>query len=328
MFICNIFLLFALLICGFMQKKAIVILLTMMSVLSVKAQYDVSFAHYYDMQPSFNPASVGKDTKLNACAAYAMDFAGFTNNPKTLYVSADMPLYALKMYHGVGLQFVNDQIGLFTHQRVSALYSAKVNLFGGQLGIGVQLALLMEKFNGSGLDIEDPSDPAFVTSDVKGNKIDFGAGLYYQRGPFYIGASMQHLTSPTVELGEYNEIKVGATYYLTGGYNIKLRNPFITIHPSFMVRTDGVDHREDITCRLAYTHNEKKFSFGVGYAVNKSATIYLGALIKGFNIGYSYEIYTRQIKIGNGSHELMVGYQTEINLHKKGRNLHKSVRFL
>ena len=32
--------------------------------------------------------------------------------------------------------------------------------------------------------------------------------------------------------------------------------------------------------------------------------------------------------IGNGSHELFVGYQTDLNLVKKGRNLHKSVRHL
>ncbi len=30
----------------------------------------------------------------------------------------------------------------------------------------------------------------------------------------------------------------------------------------------------------------------------------------------------------NGSHGLFVSYQTDINLQKKGRNKHKSVRFL
>lgn len=39
----------------------------------MKAQYDVAFSHYFDMEPFFNPASVGKDNKLNINAAYAMD---------------------------------------------------------------------------------------------------------------------------------------------------------------------------------------------------------------------------------------------------------------
>ena len=34
------------------------------------------------------------------------------------------------------------------------------------------------------------------------------------------------------------------------------------------------------------------------------------------------------ISFGNGSHELFINYQTDINLVKKGRNKHKSVRIL
>ena len=54
----------------------------------------------------------------------------------------------------------------------------------------------------------------------------------------------------------------------------------------------------------------------------------IGGDIHGVHLGYSYEIYTSAINIGNGSHELYVSYQTELNLLKKGRNLHKSVRIL
>ena len=39
-------------------------------------------------------------------------------------------------------------------------------------------------------------------------------------------------------------------------------------------------------------------------------------------------MYTSKISPANGSHELYVGYQMDLNFHKKGRNLHKSVRHL
>ena len=55
---------------------------------------------------------------------------------------------------------------------------------------------------------------------------------------------------------------------------------------------------------------------------------HLGGKFHGIMLGYSYEIYTSAISIGNGSHELHVGYQTDINLFKKGRNKHQSVRLL
>ncbi len=311
-----------------MRKLLLCIFLLTAIVTRVSAQYDALFSHYFDMQPSFNPAAAGEEEKLNITGAYAMQYTGFRHAPKTMYMAADMPLYAMKTYHGVGAQLVNDQIGLFSHQKIAVQYAAKTKLAGGQLSIGAQAGLLTEKFDGSKLDLEDSSDPAFSSSQTDGNALDIGVGLHYKHGSWYVGAAMQHATSPTVELGETNEINISSTYYLNGGYNIKLRNPFITIHPSFIVRTDLVDHREDITCRVAYTNDSKKYYAGVGYAPGKSATVYLGALVNGFNVGYSYEVYTSQISVGNGSHELMVGYKMDLDLHKKGRNLHKSVRFL
>ena len=89
--------------------------------LTVRAQYDVSFSHYWAMEPSFNPAAVGKESKLNIAGAYAIQMAGYEHHPNTMYAAADMPFYALKSYHGVGLQFMNDAIGLFTHKRFGLL---------------------------------------------------------------------------------------------------------------------------------------------------------------------------------------------------------------
>ena len=67
---------------------------------------------------------------------------------------------------------------------------------------------------------------------------------------------------------------------------------------------------------------------GVGYSPTNSVTVMVGGSFHGIMLGYSYEAYTSGINPGNGSHELFVGYQHDINLTKKGRNLHKSVRIL
>ena len=163
---------------------------------------------------------------------------------------------------------------------------------------------------------------------MKGPQLDLAVGLYYKRGPWYVGASVLHLNAPTVEMGETNEISIDRTYYFTAGYNIKLRNPFLTIHPTAMFKTDGVAYRGDVSARLVYTHDKKIFYAGVGYSPTNSVTAYLGGSLHGIQIGYSYEMYTGGISIGNGSHELCVKYQTDINLVKKGKNKHKSVRIL
>lgn len=295
---------------------------------SVRAQYDPSFAHYFDMEPSFNAAAVGKEAKLNVDVAYAIQMAGFTHNPNTMYASADMPFYFMKSYHGAGLQLMNDQIGLFKHQRLEAQYAAKINLFGGTLSVGVQAGLLSESFDGSKLDLEDSSDPAFMSSEATGNQLDLSAGLYYKRGPLYAGLSVQHANAPLVELSETNELQIDRTYYLTGGYNIKLRTPFVSIRPSVLVRTDLVGYRADVTTRAVYTNEGKNMYVGLNYSPQNSVALLIGGSVQGIMLGYSYEYYTSGISFINGSHELFIGYQMDINLAKKGKNRHQSVRIL
>ena len=294
----------------------------------VKAQYDPSFSHYFDMETSFNPAAAGKQPKINVTAAYALDMAGFEHNPQTAYAAADMPFYALKNYHGVGLQFMNDKLGLFAHTRLAAQYAYKFRLFGGQMSAGLQAGLISEKFDGSRADLGDSSDPAFSSSQLSGNVVDLGAGIYYTLKEFYAGLSVQHVTAPLVSLGETNELQIDRTYYLSGGYNIKLRNPFLTIKPSMLVKTDWVGWRADVTGRLVYTHDDKLLYGGLSYSPTNSVTMLLGGSFHGIVLGYSYEFYTSRLNPGNGSHELFVGYQHDINLVKKGKNKHKSVRIL
>ena len=133
---------------GVFKRKTILPILLVLGSLSAEAQYDANFAHYFDMEPSFNPAAVGKQAKLNVTVAYALDFVGFKHNPQTAYAAADMPFYALKSYHGVGARFMNDKIGAFTHQQLVVQYAYRFKLFGGYLGTGVQLGLLSENLDG------------------------------------------------------------------------------------------------------------------------------------------------------------------------------------
>ena len=83
-------------------------------------------------------------------------------------------------------------------------------------------------------------------------------GIQYARKSWYAGFAMMHCTSPTVTLGEekVNEFKVSPSYYLTGGYNIRLKSPLYTIHTTAMLRSDAVGFRADMTGRIAY-HGSK-----------------------------------------------------------------------
>ena len=309
-------------------KQRLIVSLFLLQAVMAMAQQEASFAHYWAMEPSFNPAAVGKEPVINAVGAYNMSLAGYEHNPRTMYLAADMPFRFLGALHGVGLQLMNDEIGLFTHKRILLQYALKQRLFGGTLSVGIQGGMLSEGFQGSKLDLENPSDPAFVTTDVNGVAMDLSAGLYYQHRNWYAGISVLHATAPEIEIGDRSIFEMSSVFYLTGGYNIRLRNPFLTIHPTVLARTDGSEYRADVTVRVKYTHDRKMLYAGVGYSPDNSVTAMIGGNFHGICLGYSYEMYTSGIGLGNGSHELFVGYQTELNLYKKGRNRHQSVRIL
>lgn len=311
-----------------LKREITLCLVLFLPVLTALAQQEPSFAHYWAMEPSFNPAAAGKESKLNVTGAYAMTLTGFENAPKTMNIGADMPLMLLNAYHGVGVQLMNDQIGLFTHQRLALQYAYKHRMFGGMLSVGLQVGMLSEKFRGSEADLETPDDPAFTKTDASGTGLDLSAGLYYTHRNWYAGLSVLRATAPAIELGDRSILNISRMYYLTGGYNIKLRNPFFTIHPSVLAHTDGTVYRVDVTTRVKYTHDKKMLYAGLAYSPTNSVTALVGGNFHGVTLGYSYEVYTKALKIGNGSHELFVGYQMELDLSKKGRNRHQSVRIL
>lgn len=313
-----------------MKRYKYVILNTVLALVSTKAlaQYDPYFSHYFDMQTVFNPATVGKQDQLNVIGAYAMNLAGFENAPRTFVVAGDIPFVALKQVHGVGAQLMNDQIGLFTHQRISLQYSLRKQLGGGWMSGGVLLGLLDEKWGGSKLEVIDTGDKVLAQSDIDGSGLDIGLGVFYQRKNWYAGLSALHLTNPSIELGTSNVIKVSPMLYATGGVSFQLPNPLLKVALSALVQSDLTAYRGDLTGRLIYEYDDQMMYAGIGYSPTNSATLLIGGKLHGVVVGYSFEMYTNGISIKNGSHELFVGYQTDIELGKKGKNRHQTTRTL
>lgn len=295
------------------------------------AQSDVQFSDYTRLKSYFNPAVSGTDGLLNVAAAYSLQFLGFDNAPKTFYAGADIPIYFLNPHHGAGVSLFSDDFGIFNQQKIALQYAYNLNLGKSKktkLAIGLQAGMLTEKIDPSGIELEDNNDPAFPSSEVSGNRVDLGVGLYLYNKKYWAGISCMHLTAPLVEMNEKYEFQFDRTYYLMGGCNIKLKNTLLTLQPSFMVMTDFDNWREDIQCKLKYEYEGKALFIGANYSYDTSAALLIGGNFHGVSLCYSYQMYTSGINMVNGTHELTLGYQTDLDLFKKGRNKHKSVRFL
>lgn len=302
-----------------------------MCVLQVKAQFDPVLSHSWMLHSYYNPAAAGLHEQLDVKAMYSKQMMGFEGSPSTILVTADLPVFFIGPSHGIGAGFMNDKAGLFSTKQVYLQYAYHLKLWGGRLSIGARPVLLMEGLDGSKLDVEDTSDPAFTNSDEKGYAFDLDAGLRYTyKNIWYAGVSAMHCMNPTIRMGDAknHELSVSPMFHAMGGYRHKFHNPLFALITHAQVRTDLKDWRADLHARLAYEGSKHKLYGGVNYSPLNSVGICLGYNFHGVNIGYSYEMYTGGIGALQGTHEVMIGYQTEINFVKKGKNLHKSVRLL
>lgn len=319
-----------------MIMNRLLLILMMVAVgMTVTAQNDVAFTNYWNFQSFYNPAAAGRSGQLDIRGAYRMEMLGFENAGNTMLIQGDLPMFFVPKAerHGIGAGFLNDKIGLFSNKRMWLQY-AYHHPFGKKniLSIGVKLALVANSFNGADVELGEGSSDEFVpTSDVNGTGFDMDFGLRYERKDlWYAGISVMHLLSPSVSMGEDKQfqMKTSPSVYAMGGYRLRFRQPEFSLRTDAMLQTDLQGWRADVSGRFCYDGEKGKMYAGLNYSPTISVALLLGLTFHGVDIGYSYEMYTGGIAVQNGTHEISIGYRMELNLTKKGKNKHQSVRWL
>lgn len=295
------------------------------------AQYDAQLSQYWALPSYYNPGAAGSTDKLNINAATRQQWLGMPGAPKTFLIMGDMPFKLFKQQHGVGLIISTEKIGLFSNTALALQYSFKVKILGGQLGLGLQLGMINQVFNGSEVYIPESeyhnqTDDGIPTNEVKGMGFDLGFGIYYTHKYFWTGISAQHLTSPTITFDEKYETYIPSSYYFSAGGNIPFKNSLIILQPSMLLKTTFQTFQVEFGAIVKYN----KFVWGgLSYRLNDALIFTVGGEWKGIKLGYSYDYALSDIvKATSGSHEVFVGYSMKLDLGKKTKNKHKSIRIL
>lgn len=314
-----------------MKRFLLFVILSVTCITTIRAQYEAQLSQYFFAMGYYNPAYAGTTGDLNILALHRQQWLGIKGAPKSFFVTADMPLKLGKTNHGVGLVVFTEGIGLFQNTHVAGQYAYKQKLFGGTLSAGIQIGIVNQSFDGTGVyfpttDYHQQEDQAIPRTQVSGMGLDMNFGLYYTHKKFYIGLGATHLTQPEIQLDEYAYTYISGTYNLTGGYNIQFSNPLYELQPSTFLKTDMQSFQADVTARLIYN---KMFNGGLSWRVNESVVVLLGATFGNIRVGYAYDFPTTPLLKGSsGSHELMVSYKLKLKKTKTGKNRHKSVRIL
>lgn len=319
-------------LCMRLKITLLITLLTVVCANTLYAQWDAQLSQYWSVKTYYNPAFAGQSQNMESTLLHRRQWVGFDNAPVTSMMLMDMPFNFLGKSHGVGVSIINEKIGLFSNTTTSGQYTYKVNFGKGRfLNFGLQLSFANIDFDAGGIYMPqdasgkfEPNDPAIPTGG-SGKAFDGGLGVTWITPKYYIGLSSLHLWEPGFELDETHSSFIGRTYYLTAGYNIQLANPLISLQPSTLVKADAAVYQIDLTGRLVYN---KMFSGGITWRKDDGFVFLLGANIKNFDVGYSYDLSTSAIgKVSNGSHEICVRYSIPIGKKKEPRG-YKSVRIL
>jgi type IX secretion system PorP/SprF family membrane protein len=300
--------------------------------INIFAQSDPMFSQNMFNLLNGNPGYAGSRGQMNVVVANRNQWAGLEGAPVTTVAGADAALDIFGKSAGVGLEVMNDNIGLFSNLFIKASFARQLVLPTGQLGIGLSVGVISQSFDGTGVVIpeseyHEENDPLIPAEEVSGFTPDFGLGAFFQGDKLYAGMGIQHLFAPEPNFQEDFYVYIHRSVFLTGGYTISPDERRYDLKPSFYARIGGGSWQIDWNLNVDF---RDKYWAGITYRY-QDAVVLLGGLklANGIWVGYSYDISTSALsKAGSkGSHEIVVGYSFDLNINKKSKR-YKSVRFL
>ncbi|HRI80752.1 MAG TPA: type IX secretion system membrane protein PorP/SprF, partial [Cyclobacteriaceae bacterium] len=227
-------------------------------------------------------------------------------NPVTVNFNSHLSVYQNKV--GLGLMVIQDQIGDTKNTEFMTLYSYKIRLKTADLSFGMQTGFIRYTNNPSMLTIRDPDDPAFTA--INETKFNTGAGILLKSDRYMVGISVPRLIPTTLSQGGQSIQLYNQSYYFFGSYVVFISED-VRFKPSVLLRgSSGLPLSVDLNASF----NFKEYYTGGIYTRNfKSFGILMQAVVKGFRIGYTFELPTSSTSSLNfASHEIMVGISTGI----------------
>lgn len=311
---------------------------------------DPQFTQFYAAPVYHNPAFTGSGYAPRVMYNYRNQWPSLNANYITQLVTVDH--FIEKANSGIGITFLKDSQGSrLSTEEISAVYSYQLKVGDKNfIRMGLQGAYSFRGIDPNGLTFGDQ----FTNSGYTGVKstdpfaepknyypnisfFDVGAGVLYYSPKAFIGASMTHITRPTISFLKDAPATTGCVtgdciprkLMVNGGLNIPLGNPSsgagnadkeFTLTPAFLYKKQGQFSQLDMGAYVTYS----PLTVGLWYRgiplkkvitsfPNQDAVAALvGFRFENFSVGYSYDLTISGLgSSSGGSHEISVSYQLE-----------------
>ncbi|GAB5553156.1 MAG: type IX secretion system membrane protein PorP/SprF [Saprospiraceae bacterium] len=285
---------------------------------SLWSQQEAQFTQFMHYRQGLNPGYVGSEENINIMAMSRNQWLGLEGAPQTQLISVTAPI--LNQRIGVGGNILRQTIGVTDFYTLDGMYSYRLKVPRGFLGIGLQasIRLLQADFTslrGTQPITQDEAIPQGIQSKFVPN---FGLGVYYHSRNFYLGFSIPRLLTTNIDLSDDSGViakEVNHAYMMTGT-TIKLGET-LSLQPQFLLKyVPGAPFDADINVNLLIG---EKFSTGISYrlggsierGIGEAASMLVGIqLSKSMFLGLSYDATLSELRNYNsGTIEGLVIYR-------------------
>ena len=300
------------------------------------AQQQYQISQYQTNPYMLNPASSGLYDYVDITGSFRQQWAGFTNAPKTFYVSGHSalkfnggPKYnpslrsgrltaiqtpevsTGKLKHSVGGYIMGDEYGAFDQLTAMASYAVHIPIAKGyNISAGVAGGWSQYTFDQNKVDMLNDTDPtftAFLSQGMMQSYFNMNAGLQLYSENLRIGYTSSELLRTVVKFGGDNtNFDLRVHHFITAEFKYPI-NPKLTITPSAVFKfMKPAPLSIDGTVIVTY---DRMIWGGVSYR-NGDAIIGLVGLnlSERFKLGYSYDFTVSKLRTYNkGGHEIVLG---------------------
>ncbi|OWY25036.1 type IX secretion system membrane protein PorP/SprF [Sphingobacteriales bacterium UPWRP_1] len=309
------------------MKGYIVSLLALLScIFPVKGwAQDPEFSQFYAAPAYLNPAMIGFSWEPRIALNYRHQYPQFGNAFLTFAASYDQHFDDLNS--SFGLSILADRAGeggLYNTYYINGLYAYQLRFTDNlNVKIGIQAGYLQQSLDWSKLvftDMIDPTNGASTGSTAEQmpertniHRLDLGGGLAAYNSKFYLGASVKHVTTPSLAFTNSNDadntlrirsaFHAGWVFYMG---KVIVDKPRFYISPNLMFINQGRHFQVN-----AGTYLGKGIFFGglmLRHTIRNADALILLAGIKAgvVRVGYSYDISIAPIGTGASAHEVSV----------------------
>lgn len=270
------------------------------------AQQDSQFTQYMYNTITINPAYAGSRGTMSIFGMYRRQWVGLEGAPKTAIVSVNTPINNSAI--GLGLSFVNDQIGPSTQNTISADASYSIEVSDDyKVSFGLKASANLLNLDINKLNIQYQDDPQFQNLNMTFSP-NIGAGIYVHSEKVYFGISVpnfletKHFRNNSTSIAQRR-----LHYYGIAGYIFEL-NDAIKFKPATLLKAVvGAPLQMDISGNFLIN---EKLVLGLAYRSSNAVSALAGFhLSDSLYIGYAYDAETTRLTHYNsGSHEIFLRF--------------------